>query len=77
MALVTINKVEIVRKGNPAEKLVAYVTDKSTLRIDSLLIRQLIPTRLKTAGGSGVHGFKMEGGRVIHTDDAGKSALGY
>lgn len=79
--MATVNDIKLIRTGNPAEKLIAYV--RETKDIDPLIIRRLageISGRIiKLPNGEQVWRIVLKDNPnyPMYTDDTGKSALGF
>jgi midasin (ATPase involved in ribosome maturation) len=81
MANVTVDSIEIIRKGNPAEPLVAYI--RETCSIDPNVIRKIVAVyvsgrNLKLRDGRNVYRVIDKKNREIcRINEDGKSDLGF
>jgi len=79
MAKVTVDSVEIIRKGNPAEPLIAYIDKTCSIDPNTILkiVRYEVSGRaLKLRNGSDVYRVIDNKNREIcRVDDGGKTLL--
>ena len=81
MANVIVDSVEIIRKGNPAEPLIAYIN--KTCSIDPNVIRKIVAVyvsggNLKLRDGRNVYRvINKQNREICKINEDGKTALGF